>query len=150
MATETVRLCIDCDRRPLPKRSTTERCHLCQQRYNDHCREEVREEAERKNNRKWGDPLKMCRYTRLFLWQENLVGYTTGMYPDKPARFSPAGFYYLRIQPSEKVMAGLGNKLVDMNTYQPDFTRDWVKRFKSMLKAAKCLEGEALNWDGSL
>ena len=152
MATETVqvRLCIDCDRRPLPKRGTSERCHLCQQRYNDHCKQEVREEAERKNSRKWGDPLKMCRYTRFYLWKEHLVGYTSGIYPDKPARFGPAGFFYLRTQPPGEDLAGLGNKLVDMNTYQPDFTGDWVKRFKAMIKAAKCIEGEALTWDGSL
>ena len=146
--TTTERLCIDCERRPLPKDGAQERCRLCLQRFESEQQDQKQAEAERKTRRKWTEPSNMCRYTRVFLWKYHLVGYTPGVTEDGRV-FANPGFFYLQSGPTEKELAKLGRKLVDMNIYQPGFDGAWVKRFKAMLKAAKCREGEALTWKES-
>ena len=44
----------------------------------------------------------------------------------------------------------LGRRLVDMDIYQPGFDREWVKRFKAMLKAPRLMVGARLDWDGQV
>ena len=147
--TTVERLCVDCDRRPLPKDGSRERCRPCHQRFEAEQQEQVVEAAERKTRRKWTDPLNMCRYSRVFLWQRHLVGYTDGITEEGRAYATP-GFFYLICAPTEQDVARFGARLVDMNTYQPGFDREWVKRFKAMIKAARLIVGARLNWDGSL
>ena len=145
MTSTTERLCIDCERRPLPKDGSRQRCRLCQQRYEADQQEQEQAEVGRKTRRKWTDPMNVCRYTRVFVWKHHLVGYTTGVTDDGRVYGQP-GFFYLRSGPTEKDSAKFGRKLVDMNVFQPGYAREWVKSFKAMLRAAKCREGEALNW----
>lgn len=145
--TTTERLCLDCERRPLPKDGSRERCRPCQQRYDADQQEQEQEAAERKTRNRWTDPLNMCRYTTVFLWKGHLVGSTTGVTDDARVYCKP-GFYYLQGNPSEAALTKVGRKLVDMNVYQPNFPTDWVKRFKAMVKAANGVEGARLNWDG--
>ena len=51
---------------------------------------------------------------------------------------------------TDEKAAKLGRKLVDMGLFQPSLDKPWVKRFKSMMKAATGREGEPLNWDGGM
>jgi len=38
-----------------------------------------------------------------------------------------------------------------MNSFQPGFDKEWVKRFKAMILAVeRPAAGQSLNWDGSL
>ena len=147
--TTTERLCLDCERRPLPKDGSRERCRPCQQRYEAEQQDEAEQAADRKTRRKWTDPLNMCRYSTVYVWKQHLVGYTTGATDDGRTYCQP-GFFYLRCDPQEKDLAKFGHRLRDMNTFQPGFPGDWVKRFKAMLKAAGTTEGARFNWDGSM
>jgi hypothetical protein len=64
--------------------------------------------------------------------------------------FAKRCFYYLESQVSNEKADKLGRRLVDMGLFQPGLDKGWVKRFKSMMKAAKGREGEQLDWDGSM
>jgi len=64
--------------------------------------------------------------------------------------FAPTGFYSLETGVSDEKADKLGRRLVDMGLFQPGLDGEWVKRFKSMMKAASGREGEQLNWDGSM
>ena len=147
--TTTERLCIDCERRPLPKDGSRERCRPCQQRHEAEEQGEADEAAQRKTRKRWTDPLNMCRYARVYRWKHHLVGYTSGATDDARMYCKP-GFFYLDVGPTEAKLAKFGHRLVDMNIYQPNLDGPWVKRFKAMLKADSIVPGARLNWDGSL
>ena len=149
MTTETERLCLDCHRRPLPKDGSRQRCVPCNARYEQEARDEEQEKVARRSRSKLGDPLNHARYERFYRWKEHLVGITCGVTADGRT-FAPAGFYYLEAGISDEKAAKLGRKLVDMSLFQPNLDKDWVKRFKSMMRAAKGREGEVLNWDGTM
>ena len=149
MATDTERLSIDCRRRPLPKDGSRQRCHLCQTNHEQEARDAVQEKADKQSKAKLSDPLNRCRYQRFYLWKGHLVGYTCGI-SDEGRVFAPRAFYYLEAQVSDEKADKLGRKLVDMGLFQPGLDKDWVKRFKAMMKAASGREGEQLNWDGSM
>ena len=149
MATDTERLCIDCQRRPLPKDGSRQRCVPCQTNHDQEARDAEQDKADRRSKAKLSDPLNRCRYQRFYLWKKHLVGYTCGV-NDEGRRFAPTGFFYLEAQVSDEKAEKLGRRLVDMGLFQPGLDKGWVKRFKSMMKAAKCREGEQLDWDGSM
>jgi hypothetical protein len=151
--TTTERLCIACERRPLPKDGSRERCRPCEQRFQAEQQDAVEEAIQRKTRKKWSDPLNLCRYVRVYRWKYHLVGYTCGTTDDGRTYCQP-GFFYLDAGPSEESLAKFGGKLVDMNVYQPNLDAPWVKRFKVMLKAVDnepgLVVGTRLNWDGCL
>ena len=149
MATDTERLCIDCQRRPLPKDGSRQRCVPCQTNHDQEARDEVQDKADRRSKAKLSDPLNRCRYQRFYLWKGHLVGWTCGV-SDEGRVFAPTGFYYLETGVSDEKADKLGRRLVDMGLFQPGLHKEWVKRFKSMMKAATGREGEQLNWDGSM
>jgi hypothetical protein len=93
--------------------------------------------------------MNMCRYTRVYRWKHHLAGYTTGATDDARMYCKP-GFFYLNCAPTEKDLVKLGRRLVDMDIYQPGFDREWVKRFKAMLKAPRLMVGARLDWDGQV
>ena len=147
--TTTERLCIDCERRPLPKDGSRERCRPCQQRHEAEQQDEAEEAAQRKTRKRWTDPLNMCRYARVYRWKHHLVGYTSGATEDARSYCKP-GFFYLICAPTEKDLAKMGRRLVDMDIYQANIPGAWVKRFKGMLKVDGIVPGTRLNWDGSM
>ena len=149
MATETERLCLDCHRRPLPKDGSRQRCVPCNDRHEQEVRDEEQEKVDRRSRSKLSDPLNLCRYSRFYLWKGNLVGYTCGI-TDDGRLFAGRGFYFIEAGVSNEKADKLGRKLVDMGLFQPGLDKPWVKRFKSMMKAATGREGEPLNWDGSM
>ena len=143
----TATTCIDCEKRPTPKDGSRERCYLCHQRYEATQRQEAQEETERKGRQKWNDPLKIGRYERLFYWRHHLVGYTSGTTEDARIFCAP-GFFYLESGPKEATLSKFGNRLMDMNLYQPTLDGKWVKHFKAMLNAGTCRPGARLTWKG--
>ena len=149
MATDTERLCIDCQRRPLPKDGSRQRCHLCQTNHEQEVRDEAQARADRKSKSKFSDPLNRCRYQRFYLWKGQLVGFTCGV-DDDGRVFATPGFYYLETQVSGEKADKLGRKLVDMGLFQPGLDKKWVKRFKAMMKSATGREGQYLGWDGCM
>ena len=149
MATETERLCIDCERRPLPKDGSRSRCVPCDTRHTQDVWDEKQEQADKRSRSKFSDPLNYARYQRFYLWKGQLVGYTCGIDSDGRV-FAQRSFYYLESQVSDEKADKLGRRLVDMGLFQPGLDKEWVKRFKSMMKAASGREGEQLNWDGSM
>ena len=149
MTTDTERLCLDCHRRPLPKDGSRQRCVPCNDRHEQEVRDDAQDKVDKRSRSKLTDPLNYARYRRFYLWKEHLVGYTCGI-TDDGRTFAPAGFYYLESGTTDEKAAKLGRKLVDMGLFQPSLDKPWVKRFKSMMKAATGREGEPLNWDGGM
>ena len=150
MATDTERLCIACQRRPLPKDGSRQRCVPCQTNHDQEARDAEQDKADRRSKAKLTDPLNRWRYQRFYLWKKHLVGYTCGV-NDEGRRFAPTGFFYLEAQVSDEKANKLGRRLVDMGLFQPGLDKGWVKRFKAMVLAAeRPAAGQRLDWDGSL
>tara|TARA_Y100000296_G_C4997160_1_gene168282 strand:+ start:68 stop:523 length:456 start_codon:yes stop_codon:yes gene_type:complete len=141
-------VCVDCQKRPVPKKGDRIRCIPCNKRFLENERKQEALEAENRTRGRWSNPSNWTRYSRIYIWKGHLVGLWSGCHPEEPIRYTLDGFFYLKYQPTEGELEKLGTVLLDMNIYQPAFEAWWIKRFKAMILASTKREGERLNWDG--
>jgi len=142
----TAMLCVDCSRRPRPKDGTRQRCWPCQQEYDRITQDEADEREERRCKRRWDDPKNMARYCKVYWWKGHLVGFETGIreVPDpdpesswgfKALIYAPTSYVYITHEEDETKLPRVPQgKLVNLNEYVWNLEREWVRRFKGMVK----------------